>query len=91
MGVSYPPRDVRLGLVEASAGRIGSAADRVLLLCFRYDPASGKYTLAVWRILRVASVLTVAGMVLLLVVLSRRRFRGRATRAPTLPSAPEGA
>jgi protein SCO1/2 len=75
MGVSYPVRDVRLALVEASAGKIGSVTDQLLLLCFRYDPAAGKYTLAVWTLLRAASAATVFGLILLLVGLARRRLR----------------
>jgi protein SCO1/2 len=47
-GVEYAPRDVRLGLVEASASKIGSPVDQILLFCYHYDPATGKYgTLAI--------------------------------------------
>ncbi len=60
-GIEYPPRDLRLALVEASAGRVGTATDRVLLLCYHYDPATGKYGLAVLRVLRWAGVATVIG------------------------------
>ena len=42
-GIEFAPRDLRLGLVEASEERIGSAIDAVLLLCYHYDPATGKY------------------------------------------------
>ncbi|PWU10886.1 MAG: SCO family protein [Terriglobia bacterium] len=42
-GVEYAPRDLRLGLVEASANKIGTAVDEALLFCFHYDPATGKY------------------------------------------------
>jgi protein SCO1/2 len=42
-GVEYAPRDIRLGLVEASQGKIGSPVDQVLLFCFHYDPTTGKY------------------------------------------------
>lgn len=73
MGVSYPARDLRLALQEASGGRIGGVADRLLLLCFRYDPASGTYTLAVWRLLRAASVVTLLALAALLIRLSRIR------------------
>jgi len=57
-GIEYGPRDVRLALVEASDHKIGSAVDRLLLYCYHYDPASGKYGLAVLRIVRLAGVLT---------------------------------
>jgi protein SCO1/2 len=42
-GVEYAPRDVRLGLVEASQNKIGSPVDQILLFCYHYDPATGKY------------------------------------------------
>jgi protein SCO1/2 len=73
MGVDYPARDLRLSLVEASAGKIGRAADRLLLLCLEYDPVKGKYTLAVWRILRGLGIATVLGITALIALLSRRR------------------
>lgn len=59
-GVEYPPRDLRLGLVEASQGTIGSPTDHLLLYCFKYDPATGKYTAAVLNILRLAAAGTIA-------------------------------
>jgi protein SCO1/2 len=53
-GVEYAPRDVRLGLVEASQNKIGSAVDQILLFCFHYDPATGKYGAVVMNIVRFA-------------------------------------
>ena len=46
-GIQFPARDLRLGLVEASADKIGSPTDEVLLYCFHYDPATGKYTASI--------------------------------------------
>jgi protein SCO1/2 len=63
-GVEFAPRDLRLALVEASAGRIGTARDRVLLLCYHYDPATGKYGLAIMHILRFAGLTMVVGLAL---------------------------
>jgi len=57
-GIEYAPRDVRLGLVEAAEGKIGSAIDQVLLLCFHYDPAGGKYSFAVMRGVQLTGLLT---------------------------------
>ena len=48
-GIEYKPRDFRLGLVEASANKIGSPADQVLLFCYHYDPTTGKYGMAITR------------------------------------------
>ena len=60
-GIHYPARDLRLALVEASDGKIGSPVDRVLLLCYHYDPATGQYTPAVMNLCRgPAAILTVA-------------------------------
>jgi protein SCO1 len=58
-GVEYAPRDVRLGLVEATGSKIGSPIDQLLLLCYRYDPQNGTYSLVVLRALRLASLATV--------------------------------
>jgi protein SCO1/2 len=58
-GVQYPERDLRLGLVEASEGKIGSPVDQVLLFCYHYDPHSGKYGLLISRVIQLAGLLTV--------------------------------
>jgi protein SCO1/2 len=70
-GVEYAPRDVRLGLVEASAGRIGSPVDQILLYCYHYDPATGKYSWVI-NIYRWGGALTVVGIITLLLFLRRR-------------------
>jgi protein SCO1 len=57
-GVQYPTRDVRLGLVEASEGRIGSPTDAALLFCFHYDPLTGKYGLVVANVIHIAGAVT---------------------------------
>ncbi len=61
-GIDYPTRDVRLGLVEASGGGIGTAVDELLLLCFHYDPLTGRYGLAIMRVIRAGGVLTVGAL-----------------------------
>jgi protein SCO1 len=71
-GVEYPAKDLRLSLVEASANRIGSPVDRILLFCFHYDPQTGKYSVAVMNLLRLAAVVTVAALATLVVVMLRR-------------------
>lgn len=58
-GVEYAPKDVRLGLVEASERKIGSPVDAVLLYCYHYDPRTGKYGAIVSNILRLAGIATV--------------------------------
>ncbi len=58
-GVEYSARDLRLGLIDASAGRAGSLADQVLLFCFHYDPTTAKYGVAIMNMMRVAGIATV--------------------------------
>jgi protein SCO1 len=58
-GVDYAPKDLRIALDEASGGHVGGLADSVLLYCFCYDPATGKYGLAISRMLKIGGVLTV--------------------------------
>jgi len=58
-GVSFPARQVRLALLDASEGRIGSLFDKVLLFCHIYDPASGAYSLQAFRVMQVGATLTV--------------------------------
>ncbi len=74
-GIEYPPRDLRLGLVEASAGRIGTPVDQVLLYCFHYDPASGKYGAVIVNIVRLAGAATLVVLGLSLWMMSRHRAR----------------
>jgi protein SCO1/2 len=61
-GVMYSPRDVRLALVEASEGRIGSPVDQLMLLCYHYSPIMGGYSAAVMNIVRAGCFLTIAAM-----------------------------
>jgi protein SCO1/2 len=70
-GFDYSPTDLRLGMVEASAGQIGTPIDQVLLRCYHYDPVTGKYDVAVLNIARFVGVATMLG-VGALVLLSRR-------------------
>jgi protein SCO1 len=71
-GMEFSPRDLRLGLIEASAGRIASPVDQLLLFCYRYDPATGKYGLLITNIVRLAGVATVIALVTLIAVMLRR-------------------
>lgn len=75
-GVNYPERDVRLGLIEASNNHIGSAVDQVLLYCYHYDPSKGKYGLVIMNVLRLGGLLTVGTLVIFMVIMFSRDFRG---------------
>jgi protein SCO1/2 len=71
-GVEYPARDVRLGLVDASAGKIGTPIDRALLFCYQYDPASARYSASILKIIRLGGVLTILGLVAGILIFRRR-------------------
>ncbi len=75
-GVEYSPRDLRLSLVEASQEKIGTVGDQVLLLCYHYDPTSGKYGLTIMTVLRTAGALTIAGLALGIGLMIRHERRG---------------
>jgi protein SCO1/2 len=70
-GIEFNVSDLRLGLVEASAGKVGNVIDQILLLCYQYNPVTGKYTPTIMTIIRIAGVLTVIGIITLIVTLSR--------------------
>lgn len=59
-GVEYDPKTLRLALVEASRGRIGTRTEQVLLACYQFDPSRGRYSLAVGRLLQIGGGLTLA-------------------------------
>ena len=61
-GIEFSAWDVKLALIEASQGGIGSAMDHVLLYCFRFDPSKGKYTLAAVNVMKIGGVLTLVAM-----------------------------
>jgi len=61
-GIEYSANDLRLGLIEASGGKIGSKTDQLLLLCYQYDPATGRYGLAIMRAVRVGGILTLLAL-----------------------------
>jgi protein SCO1/2 len=78
-GIEYRSRDLRLGLVEASQHQIGTAVDTLMLYCYHYDPATGKYGAIVMNIMKVAGVVTIGLIAGLLLVLRKRGNRAIAT------------
>ncbi len=83
-GVIYPARDIRLGLVEASEGKIGTLTDHALLYCYQYDPMTGKYGVVVMNVLRAAGGLTVLilGIFMTLLFLRERKRSVDVSPAP---------
>jgi protein SCO1/2 len=71
-GVEYAPKDLRLGLIQASNHKIGNVVDEVLLYCYHYDPNTGKYGAAIFKILRLSGAATILIMGIFLGVLIRR-------------------
>jgi protein SCO1/2 len=74
-GVEYPSRDVRLGLVDASAGKIGTPIDHLLLFCFEYNPESARYSATILRIIRLGGLLTILTIVAGILIFRRRDLR----------------
>jgi protein SCO1/2 len=71
-GIDYGPQDVKFGLMESAQEKIGNPAERLLLYCYHYDPASGKYGLAVLRVMRLAGIVTIAAIGAMLFIFWRR-------------------
>jgi protein SCO1/2 len=71
-GIEYPPKDLRLGLVEAGKGKIGNVVDALLLYCYHYDPEKGKYSATILRVLRLAGLATMLSLGTLIFVMIRR-------------------
>jgi protein SCO1 len=75
-GVEFSPKDIRLGLIEASQDRIGTLVDQVLLYCYHYDPSTGRYGAVVTNIMRVAGAATMLILGGFLIVMYRRESHG---------------
>jgi len=78
-GVAYSPRDLRLGLVQASENKIGTAVDAILLYCCRYNAVTGKYDLLVGRLLSIGGAITILVLGSFLVLLMRYSPKGVAS------------
>ncbi len=79
-GIEYAPRDLRLALVEASSGKIGTPVDQLLLYCYHYDPAAGRYGAVVMNMVRVAGIAAVLVLATFLTLMWRRDRRRDALR-----------
>ena len=71
-GSEYAPRDLRLGVIEAAENKIGSPVDQLLLYCYHYDPATGKYGAAVMNLIRLGGIVTLIAIAGMFLVLRRR-------------------
>jgi protein SCO1/2 len=72
LGVDFAPNDLRLGLVEASAGKIGSPVDAILTYCYRYDPQLNRHSLVIARVVQLGGLVTVFGLGGFMTIMFRR-------------------
>jgi len=89
-GLEYSARDLRLGVVEASENKVGSLIDAVQLLCFRYDPHTGKYSFTILRVLKIfgSAVIAALGSFLVLMFFRERRLSRAVAQAERAGLAP---
>jgi protein SCO1/2 len=85
-GVDYPARDFRMALVEASGGRVGTSLDKVILSCYRYDPATRRYAPFVMGFMRIGAMTCFLALATLLTVLWRKEIAMRKQRVGGTPS-----
>ena len=78
-GIEYAPRDLRFGVIDASAGKVGSLADQIILYCYMYNPERGTYALVLMRLLRVFASFTLVTLLALFLYL-RRKEKQRAAQ-----------
>jgi len=83
-GVDFPGAALRYALIEASAGKIGDPVDKLLLMCFHYDPSTGRYNFAVMSVIRALGVVTLTGLLGYTGLMLRRERRGRSGPAPAV-------
>jgi len=79
----YPPRDLRFALIEAAAHKIGSPLDAFALLCYHYDPVTGKYGLALMKLVRLSGVATVLILGSAVALMSLRSRNGGSVPRPS--------
>jgi protein SCO1 len=90
-GVEYPASNVRLGLVDASAGKIGTPVDHFLLFCYQYDPTKARYSATVLTVIRMGGVVTLFCLALGFVIFRRREHRVTADGSPEQDLPTQGA
>lgn len=77
---NYSGQDLRLGLIDSSQGKIGTLVDKVLLFCYQYDPAIGKYSLAILNTVRIGSLIAFVLLAGFMIVMFRRDARKSSPR-----------
>ena len=79
-GIEYGPRDLRYAIVEASDGKVGSSVDSLLLYCYHYNPMTGRYGVAIMRVIRIAAAATLLVLGAVVMVMLRNEPRGSGRR-----------
>jgi protein SCO1 len=90
-GIEYPPSNVRLGLVDASAGKIGTPVDHLLLFCYQYDPTKGRYSATILTVIRMGGVVTLFCLAIGFVIFRRRDHRPGASGSSSAGMPTQGA
>lgn len=90
-GVDYPPSNVRLGLVDASSGKIGTPVDHILLFCYQYDPTKARYSATILTVIRMGGIVTLLCMAIGFVIFRRRDHRADGGLGTEQGSLSEGA
>lgn len=90
-GVDYPPSNVRLGLVDASSGKIGTPVDHILLFCYQYDPTKARYSATILTVIRMGGIVTLLCMAIGFVIFRRRDHRADGGLGTEQGSPSEGA
>jgi protein SCO1/2 len=84
-GVDFPPRDLKLALLEAGEGKVGTIAEKLMLFCYHYDPKGNKYAILASRLVSLGGALTVSALLLAWVVWFIRQARRKGTACPVSP------
>ena len=71
-GIDFSPKDLKFGIMESAENKVGNPAEKLLLYCYHYDPASGKYGFAILRVIRIMAVATLIGLGSMVFVFWRR-------------------
>ncbi|HTP67849.1 MAG TPA: SCO family protein [Dongiaceae bacterium] len=90
-GVEFPPSNVRLGLVDASAGKIGTPVDHLLLFCYQYDPTRARYSATILTVIRMGGVVTLLCMAIGFVIFRRRDAHAGSSGKGAADSSAQGA
>ncbi|MBV8892223.1 MAG: SCO family protein [Acidobacteria bacterium] len=90
-GIDYAPKDLKFGIMDSAENKVGNPAEQLLLYCYHYDPATGKYGLAILRVMRAAGVLTLAGLGAMVFVFWRRNKKKALESGESVPADDTGA